>query len=70
VQPGMREGGFCVKLESGRALLARRKSLASLRPLALNLWKREQTKKCAFKAKQLNVGWYHASLVHFFGVAI
>lgn len=38
-------------------------NLATLRRLALNLLKREKTKKRGIKAKQLNASWNHAYLV-------
>jgi predicted transposase YbfD/YdcC len=43
-------------------------NLASLRRLALNLLKREKTKKRGIKGKQLNAGWDHAYLLRLLGV--
>ena len=45
-------------------------NLATLRRLALNLLKRERTKKRGIKGKQLNAGWDHAYLLRLLGVAI
>jgi len=45
-------------------------NLATLRRLALNLLKREQTKKRGVKGKQLNAGWDHAYLLRLLGVEI
>lgn len=43
-------------------------NLATLRRLALNLLKREKTKKRGIKGKQLNAGWDHAYLLQLLGV--
>lgn len=43
-------------------------NLATLRRLALNLLKREPTKKRGIRAKQLNAGWDHAYLLRLLGV--
>jgi predicted transposase YbfD/YdcC len=43
-------------------------NLATLRRLALNLLKREKTKKRGVKGKQLNAGWDHAYLLRLLGV--
>lgn len=43
-------------------------NLATLRRLALNLLKREKTKKRRIKGKQLNAGWDHAYLLRLLGV--
>jgi predicted transposase YbfD/YdcC len=43
-------------------------NLATLRRLALNLLKREQTKKRGIKGKQLNAGWDHAYLLRLLGI--
>ncbi|HVY71681.1 MAG TPA: ISAs1 family transposase, partial [Verrucomicrobiae bacterium] len=43
-------------------------NLATLRRLALNLLKREPTKKRGIRAKQLNAGWDHACLLRLLGV--
>ena len=45
-------------------------NLATLRRLALNLLKREKTKKRGLKGKQLNAGWDHAYLLRLLGVEI
>lgn len=45
-------------------------NLATLRRLALNLLKREQTKKRGIKGKQLNASWNHAYLLRLLGVPI
>jgi predicted transposase YbfD/YdcC len=43
-------------------------NLATLRRLALNLLKKEQTKKRGIKGKQLNASWDHAYLLRLLGV--
>ena len=43
-------------------------NLATLRRLALNLLKRDKTKRRGMKGKQLNAGWDHAYLLHLLGV--
>jgi predicted transposase YbfD/YdcC len=43
-------------------------NLATLRRLALNLLKREKTKKRGIRGKQLNAGWDHAYLLRLLGV--
>ncbi len=43
-------------------------NLATLRRLALNLLKREKTKKRGMKGKQLNAGWDHAYLLRLMGI--
>lgn len=43
-------------------------NLATLRRLALNLLKREQTKKRGIRGKQLNAGWDHAYLLKLLGI--
>jgi predicted transposase YbfD/YdcC len=43
-------------------------NLATLRRLALNLLKREKTKKRGIKGKQLNAGWDHAYLLRLLGI--
>ena len=45
-------------------------NLATLRRLALNLLRREQTKKRGIKGKQLNASWNHAYLLQLLGVQI
>ena len=45
-------------------------NLATLRRLALNLLKREKTKKRGIKGKQLNASWNHAYLLRLLGVDI
>lgn len=45
-------------------------NLATLRRLALNLLKREKTKKRGIKGKQLNAGWDHAYLLRLLGAKI
>ena len=45
-------------------------NLGTLRRLALNLLKREQTKKRGIKGKQKNAGWHHAYLLKLLGVEI
>jgi predicted transposase YbfD/YdcC len=42
--------------------------LATLRRLALNLLKRERTKKRGIRGKQLNARWDHAYLLRLLGV--
>jgi predicted transposase YbfD/YdcC len=42
-------------------------NLATLRRLALNLLKREKTKKRGIRGKQLNAGWDHAYLLRLLG---
>ena len=44
-------------------------NLATLRRLALNLLKREKTKKRGIRGKQLNAGWNHPNLLRLLGVA-
>ena len=43
-------------------------NLATLRRLALNLLKREKTKKRGVKGKQLNAGWDHGYLLRLLGI--
>lgn len=43
-------------------------NLATLRRLALNLLKRENTKKRGIRGKQLNAGWDHAYLLRLLGI--
>jgi len=43
-------------------------NLATLRRLALNMLKREKTKKRGVKGKQLNAGWDHAYLLKLLGI--
>lgn len=43
-------------------------NLATLRRLALNMLKREHTKKRGIKGKQLNAGWDHAYLLKLLGI--
>ena len=43
-------------------------NLATLRRLALNLLKRDTTKKRGIKGKQLNASWNHAYLLHLLGI--
>ena len=43
-------------------------NLATLRQLALNLLKREKTKKRGIRGKQLNAGWDHAYLLRLLGI--
>jgi predicted transposase YbfD/YdcC len=45
-------------------------NLATLRRLALNLLKREKTKRRGIKGKQLNASWDHAYLLRLLGVQI
>jgi predicted transposase YbfD/YdcC len=45
-------------------------NLATLRRLALNLLKREQTKKRGIKGKQLNASWDQAYLLRLLGIEI
>ena len=45
-------------------------NLGTLRRLALNLLKREQTKKRGIKGKQKNAGWDHSYLLKLLGVEI
>lgn len=45
-------------------------NLATLRRLALNLLKREKTKRRGVRGKQLNAGWDHAYLLRLLGVSI
>ena len=45
-------------------------NLATLRRLALNLLRREKTKKRGIKGKQLNASWNHAYLLQLLGVPI
>jgi predicted transposase YbfD/YdcC len=44
-------------------------NLATLRRLALNLLKREKTKKRGIKGKQLNASWHHPYLLRLLGVS-
>jgi predicted transposase YbfD/YdcC len=43
-------------------------NLATLRRLALNLLRRDKTKKRGIKGKQLNAGWDHAYLLRLLGI--
>lgn len=43
-------------------------NLARLRRLALNLFKREKTKRRGVRVRQLNARWDHACLLHLLGV--
>ena len=43
-------------------------NLATLRRLALNLLKKETTKKRGIRGKQLNAGWDHAYLIRLLGI--
>lgn len=43
-------------------------NMATLRRLALNLLKRDKTKKRGIKGKQLNAGWDHAYLLRLLGI--
>ena len=43
-------------------------NLATLRRLALNLLKRERTKKRGIRGKQLNASWDHAYLLKLLGI--
>ena len=45
-------------------------NLATLRRLALNLLKREKTKKRGLHGKQLNASWDHAYLLRLLGVPV
>jgi len=45
-------------------------NLATLRRLALNLLKREKTKRRGIKGKQLNASWDHAYLLRLLGVSV
>ena len=45
-------------------------NLGTLRRLALNLLKREKTKKRGIKGKQKNAGWDHSYLLKLLGVPI
>ena len=45
-------------------------NLATLRRLALNLLKREKSRKRGVRGKQLNAGWHHAYLLALLGVSI
>jgi predicted transposase YbfD/YdcC len=45
-------------------------NLATLRRLALNLLRREKTKKRGIKGKQLNASWNHAYLLRLLGVSV
>ena len=45
-------------------------NLATRRRLALNLLKREKTKKRGIKGKQLNASWNHACLLRLLGLQI
>ena len=44
--------------------------MALLRRLALNLLKREKTKRRGIKGKQLNASWDHAYLLRLLGIEI
>ena len=50
--------------------VTRRENLATLRRLALNLLRREKTKKRGIKGKQRNAGWDHAYLLQLLGQKI
>ena len=43
-------------------------NLATLRRLALNLLRREKSKRRGIKGKQLNAGWDHACLLRLLGI--
>ena len=45
-------------------------NLATLRRLALNLLRREKTKRRGIKGKQLNAGWDHAYLLRLLAIEI
>jgi hypothetical protein len=59
----------CFREDHSRARAGRAaENLATLRRLALNLLKREPTKKRGNKGKQLNAGWNHAYLLKLLGL--
>ena len=47
-----------------------RMNLATLRRLALNLLRREKTKRRGIKGKQLNAGWDHSYPLKLLGIHI
>jgi len=61
----------CFREDQSRARVGyAAENLATLRRLALNLLKRERTKKRGIKGKQLNASWDHAYLLRLLGVPI
>ena len=59
----------CFREDQSRARVGHAaENLATLRRLALNLLKREKTKKRGMKGKQLNAGWDHSYLLRLLGV--
>jgi len=59
----------CFREDQSRARTGRAaENLATLRRLALNLLKREKTKKRGIRGKQLNAGWDHSYLLRLLGV--
>ena len=61
----------CFREDQSRARVGyAAENLATLRRLALNLLKREKTKKRGIKGKQLNASWDHAYLLRLLGVSI
>jgi hypothetical protein len=60
----------CFREDQSRALQGyAAENLATLRRPALNLLKREQTKKRGIKGKQLNASWHHPDLLTLLGVS-
>lgn len=59
----------CFREDQSRARVGHAaENLATLRRLALNLLKRDRTKKRGLKGKQLNAGWNHAYLLKLLGL--
>ena len=59
----------CFREDQSRARAGQAaENLATLRRLALNLLKRDKTKRRGMKGKQLNAGWDHAYLLRLLGV--
>ena len=66
-------GGFDVQMGEDQSRVRvghAAQNLGTLRRLALNLLKREKTKRRRLKGKQKNAGWDHSYLLKLLGVPI